>query len=220
MIVDLAGHRLELMADRAVWWPAQEALLVADVHLGKDQVFRRQGLAVPSGVLQQDLERLEQLLEDTGAARLIILGDLVHAPPRAGDRWPDEIGQWRAGLADIDMDLVLGNHDRELRVWLHQWQIEAHSEGLELDGLALVHEWNRALKQPGLSGHLHPGVRLRTRREQLLLPAFLLGADHLILPAFGRFTGLMDPVPFPSARRFVVAGQRVLELPRRAREKR
>jgi DNA ligase-associated metallophosphoesterase len=215
MEILLADHALELLPDHAVWWPARETLLVADVHLGKDEVFRRQGLAVPSGVLQQDLERLEILLDETGATRLIILGDLVHAPPRPGDRWPDDIGHWRARHADIDMDLVLGNHDRDLGVWLHQWQIDGHIDRLELDGLCLVHEWTRTLEQPGLSGHFHPGARLRTRREQLRLPAFLLGVDHLILPAFGRFTGLMDTVPFPAKRRFVVAGRRIVELPRR-----
>lgn len=215
MEVTLAGHALELLPDRAVWWPDRQTLLVADVHLGKDEVFRRQGLAVPRGVLQQDLERLETLLDETGAARLIILGDLVHAPPHSGDRWPDEIGHWRARHADIDIDLVLGNHDRALEVWLHQWQIDGHADGIELDGLLLVHEWTSGLKQAGLSGHFHPGARLRTRREQIRLPAFLLGKDHLVLPAFGRFTGLLDPVPFPTERRFVAAGQRVVELPRR-----
>lgn len=212
MDITLGGHQLRLLSSRAVWWPEQETLLVADVHLGKDQVFRSQGLAVPSGVLQQDLDRLEVLLEETDAQRLIILGDFVHAPPRAGDRWPDEIGQWRARLADIEMDLVLGNHDRALKDWLNQWQIDGHAHGIELDGLRLVHEWRPDRDQAGLSGHLHPGARIRTRREQLMLPAFLMAADHLVLPAFGRFTGLMEPVPFPTERRFVVAGRKVLEL--------
>lgn len=217
MQITLAGQTLELLGDRAVWWPAQEALLVADVHLGKDQVFRRQGLAVPCGVLQQDLERLELLLEETAAARLIILGDLVHAPPQAHDDWPDEIGQWRARQADVEIDLVLGNHDRDLRVWLHQWQIDGHEDMLELDGLLLMHEWRPRLNAPGLSGHLHPGARLKTRREQLRLPAYLVdespGREHLVLPAFGRFTGLMDEVEFSWTRRYVTTGQRVLEIP-------
>ncbi len=217
MKIALGPHALELLPDRAVWWPDQSTLLVADVHLGKDQVFRRQGLAVPAGVLQHDLDRLDQLIEETEAERLVILGDWVHAPPQIEDDWPDLIGQWRAEHADIEMDLVLGNHDRELELWLHQWQINGHPERLDVEGLALMHEWRRGIAQPGLSGHLHPGARLKTRREQLMLPAFLLhsdpGQEHLVLPAFGRFTGLMDNVNFPWQRRFITTGQRVLPLP-------
>jgi len=215
--LELAGEQLELLPDRAVWWADQSALLVADVHLGKDQLFRRQGLAVPSGVLLQDLERIEVLLEETEASRLIILGDWVHAPPHPDDEWPDQIGQWRADLSEIEMDLVLGNHDRELITWLHQWQIEGHVNQLELGGLTLVHDWSAKLNRPGLSGHLHPGARLKTKREQLMLPAFLMdqtmGREHLVLPAFGRFTGLMEPVEFPWDRRFITTGQRVVVLP-------
>ena len=217
MNLELAEHALELLPDRAVWWPDQRSLLVADVHLGKDQVFRRRGLAVPAGVLEQDLERLTLLIEEKNAERLIILGDLIHAPPHVDDDWPDRIGQWRADHDDIDMDLVLGNHDRDLTMWLHQWQIDGHDQVLELDGLHLMHEWRPRLRAPGLSGHLHPGARLKTRREQLRLPAFLLDRspdrEHLVLPAFGRFTGLMDEVDFPWDRRYVTTGERVLPLP-------
>ncbi|MEN1728463.1 MAG: ligase-associated DNA damage response endonuclease PdeM [Pseudomonadota bacterium] len=217
MNLDLAGHSMNLLPDRAVWWPDQSALLVADVHLGKDQVFRRQGLAVPAGVLQQDLDRLDLLLEETEAERLIILGDWIHAPPHVDDDWPDQIGHWRADRSDIEIDLVLGNHDRDLALWLHQWQIDGHEEVLEVDGVLLMHEWRPRLPAPGLSGHLHPGARLKTRREQLMLPAFLLdetaGREHLVLPAFGRFTGLMAELSFPWDRRFISTGQRVLPLP-------
>jgi metallophosphoesterase superfamily enzyme len=115
------------------------------------------------------------------------------------------------------MDLVLGNHDRDLHLWLHQWQIDGHDQSLELDDVLLLHEWRPRLPLPGLSGHLHPGARLKTRREQLRLPAFLHdtrpGQEHLVLPAFGRFTGLMDEVEFPWDRRYVTTGERVLPLP-------
>ncbi|MFM9101683.1 MAG: hypothetical protein ACKOPS_10240, partial [Cyanobium sp.] len=42
------GHRLELLAARAVWDPAQRVLLLADVHLGKAECFQASGIALPS----------------------------------------------------------------------------------------------------------------------------------------------------------------------------
>lgn len=209
----LAGQTLQLLPERAVFWPAQGILLLADVHLGKDQVFRRFGMAVPAGVLAADLARIDALLARTGAERLIVLGDWVHAPPRDGEAWPAEIAAWRDRHQQLVIDLVLGNHDRALNAWLTAWGMRGHQTSLDLGGLRLVHEWSDAGDQPGLSGHLHPGAVIRHGRQRLRLPAFLLGAQHLVLPAFGRFTGLMDQTPFPAEQCWVIAGERVLPAP-------
>ena len=45
----MRGERLQLHADRALYWPARGRLLIADLHLGKGDVFRRAGIAVPRG---------------------------------------------------------------------------------------------------------------------------------------------------------------------------
>ena len=50
------------------------------------------------------------------------------------------------------------------------------------DGLVLRHE---AGAGPDVSGHFHPCIRLAGQRRR----CFLIGADHLILPAFGAYTG-------------------------------
>ncbi len=212
-VIRLGGHSLQLLPDRAVFWPRQKALLLADAHLGKDQVFRGAGVAVPAGVLATDLARIDALLTNTGAERLIVLGDWVHAPPQGGDDWPAQISAWRASHPHLAIDLVLGNHDRALDAWLAGWNIRAHSVALDLDGLCLVHEWTDAGGLPGLSGHLHPGAVIRHRRERVRLPAFLLGDEHLVLPAFGRFTGLMTATDFPARCRIAIAGERLHELP-------
>lgn len=213
MQIELGSARLTLLPDRAVHWPERNAIFVADVHLGKDQVFRRQGLAVPAGVLAQDLARLTKLIDETDAKRLVILGDWIHAPPEPGERWTEEIGAWRTSLDHLAIDLVLGNHDRQIDVWLERWGIQGHRDQMELGGLRLCHEWTPGQAGPGMSGHLHPGVRLRSARENLRLPAFLRSPDHLVLPAFGRFTGLMEIDDFPAIERYVTTGRRVFKLP-------
>ena len=44
-----AGESLVLLGERALYWPTRQALLIADLHLGKADVFRRAGIALPSG---------------------------------------------------------------------------------------------------------------------------------------------------------------------------
>ena len=48
--MELAGEQMDLLPERAVWWGARGALLVADVHLGKASTFRARGLPVPEGL--------------------------------------------------------------------------------------------------------------------------------------------------------------------------
>ncbi|MGB0515166.1 MAG: hypothetical protein ACPGJE_10045, partial [Wenzhouxiangellaceae bacterium] len=90
----LLGQELELLPQRAVWWPAEDALVIADVHLGKDHVFRRAGVAIPAAVLERELAALDSLLGARPARRLIVLGDWVHAPPDADATWPARIARW------------------------------------------------------------------------------------------------------------------------------
>lgn len=55
----IAGEPMLLLADRALYWPARQRLLIADLHLGKGTTFRSAGIAVPSGGTAHDLARLD-----------------------------------------------------------------------------------------------------------------------------------------------------------------
>jgi DNA ligase-associated metallophosphoesterase len=212
MEITLAEERLEMLPERALWWPSQRALLIADVHLGKDQVFRRRGLAVPAGVLDDALGELDALLKLRPAERLIILGDLVHAAPEPGESWPERVAGWRRRHAEVDMAVVLGNHDRALAPWLDAWDMRSLEARTRLGALTLVHEADTGAPRPGVSGHLHPVTRLRSGREHLRLPVFARYREHLILPAFGRFVGGFDMQALPGWRLYAAAGRQVLAL--------
>lgn len=70
--LEIAGEPMRALGDRALYWPARRRLLIADLHLGKGDVFRRAGIALPSGGTSHDLARLAALLERTGAHELWI----------------------------------------------------------------------------------------------------------------------------------------------------
>lgn len=212
MNIRLAGHELLLRPERAVWWPARRTAVVADVHLGKDQVFRRAGIAIPAAVLGAELDALDSLIQQTRCERLLVLGDLVHAPPADGEAWPDSILNWRARHAQLTIDLVLGNHDRDLAPWLREWRIGAHAEPLEIEGLKMFHEIDAENPVAGMSGHLHPVAWLRSGREKVRLPAFARRRDHLVLPAFGRFTGGFDGLHHDTWNLLAVVGDRVVDV--------
>jgi metallophosphoesterase superfamily enzyme len=63
-----------------------------------------------------------------------------------------------------------------------------------------------------LAGHVHPVFHLRTARESLRLPCFLLGTSRAILPAFGAFTGGHALIPQRTDRVYVVADELVFPV--------
>ena len=206
MAFDLGPAQLQLLADRAVYWPQRQMLLLADLHLGKGDVFRRHGIAVPRGGTGQDLVRLDALLAQTGARRLMLLGDVVHGPINTA-HWLEQWQQWRRHHTRLSVQAVRGNHDRALeRAALG---IELLGEGVEEAGLWLCHE-PVADGRPALSGHVHPVVRLPGLARQL--PAFHCRDGQLILPAFGAFTGGWRVRPQAGTVLVVCNGQDLLRL--------
>lgn len=205
-----ADAALWMLPDRALWCSRTRTLWVADVHLGKDQAFRQQGLAVPQGDALHDLQRLSTLMESLQAEHLCVLGDFFHHRAAHADvQLQEALRHWRARHAGVRMTLVQGNHDRHAGPPAPVLQIQTHvepwREGTRLgwhhppvsSSFTSDAEPDHSGPRPGplwhLAGHLHPVVRLRLGREQLRLPCFslhALGTDRLlVLPAFGVWTG-------------------------------
>lgn len=55
--IDLAGHRVLLLLEKALYWPARKMLVIADIHFGKAASFRAQGVPVPRGTTTETWTR-------------------------------------------------------------------------------------------------------------------------------------------------------------------
>ena len=224
-LLELAGPRLELLPERAVYVPALSTLLLADLHLGKGDAFRRAGIALPAGGTAQDLARLSALIERHQPEQVIVLGDLIHGPVPEDAHWRE---QWRRFLdrhAGQRFAAVLGNHDRALRGAGDFEGVQLLPEGSACGPLRLHHEPPEADAAERIStarslvvcGHLHPVLRLRQPGLPPRLPAFWLRGQRLMLPAFSAFTGGYALQPKPGDQLWLCAGESLLPLnpPRR-----
>lgn len=212
MTVTLAGERLLLRADCSLLWPTRSTLFVADMHFGKASVFQQHGMALPAGAIGTDLERLTAALVETGARRLVVLGDLVHAPPAPNAPWLAELAAWRNQHSDLVIDVVRGNHDGMSNP-PPELAVDTFDAFLIDPPFVLWHEPARDDLGFFLAGHLHPVVRLRDGSESLRLPVFWQSSAGLVLPAFSSLAGGVPVEHGPGERLYAVAPDCVIEVP-------
>lgn len=208
----VAGETLLLHPFKAAYWPAEGALLLADLHLGKAAHFRREGLPVPAHVSHVNWDRLISLLLDLQPRRVVFLGDLFHSD--YNQEW-EEFCQLMAQFSSVRFELVLGNHDILPEGHYRQANLEVYTDGLELPPFLLTHHPLEEVPASfyNLAGHIHPCVYLRGNgRQRARLACFYFGKDQGILPAFGAFTGMGKVWPKAGDQVFVIAGDEVLDV--------
>ncbi|CRM85777.1 metallophosphoesterase, DNA ligase-associated [Pseudomonas sp. 22 E 5] len=188
--VRLEGEELWLLADKAVYWPARQCLMIADAHFGKASAYRSLGQPVPQGTTTENLQRLDRLLSALPCAQVIFLGDFLHGPGSHASGTLGALRNWRALNPDLPMTLIRGNHDKRAGDPPEDLRIEVVTEPLLIGPFALQHEPDAHPSHHVLAGHVHPVYRLRGKgRQSLRLPCFVVGARVSLLPAFGAFTG-------------------------------
>ena len=190
-VVEIAGERLLLLPEKAVYWPAQQMLIIADIHFGKAASFRAQGIPVPRGTTTENLLGLDALIERHGARHVVFLGDFLHARAAHASSTQQAMLAWRQSRPGLRLTLVRGNHDKHAGDPAAILDIELVDEPHMVGPFAFCHHPDLDLDGGGyaLAGHVHPAWVLATRFDSLRLPCFVVGSERMILPSFGSFTG-------------------------------
>ncbi len=210
-----AGEEFALVQQRALYWPRERALLVADLHLEKASSFARFGQFLPPYDSRETLERIALAIRETGAQRVFALGDNFHDGDGESRLEPHARGMLAALTRATDWVWITGNHDRSQGGGTYLAEAE-------VAGLVLRHEALRGEHRAELSGHFHPKLRITARGRSIARPCAVRTNEKLILPAFGALTGGMDAAdpaiaaalfPARSAHALVVAGGRLVQYP-------
>ncbi len=209
-LLDIHDTTLELLAEKAIFWKQQSAIILSDVHLGKISHFRKAGIGVPREAAIDSLGMLEKLVNSHPAKDVYILGDLFHS--HKNEEW-DHFVDFLYRNNNIQFHLIMGNHDILSGNEYARIPMAIHEETLELGPFLFSHEPLRQPEKYNIHGHIHPAVRISGKAKQSVrLPCFYFTESHGILPAFGVFTGnytldykLADSV-------FMIAGNRVIKV--------
>lgn len=209
--LEVAGEMMELFPECGLLWTSRRMLLIADLHLGKVNHFRRSGIPVPPRANDKNIEQLVELISYTKPERVVFLGDLFHS--HYNSEW-EVFGELIRHFVGIDFELVIGNHDIMSDIQYERKGIKVHDQ-LKLGPFLLTHHPEETMEENyyNLAGHIHPGVRLVGKgRQAMTLPCFYFGKNQGYLPAFGMFTGIARIHPKKDDRIFVIVDNTVVPI--------
>ena len=215
MKITARGEEIHLLPEKAFFWPKEKILGFSDVHLGKAESFQKMGIPLPSGEHLEDLENISNLIESTGATRVFILGDLVHAKSSWTENIERSLDQFFEKHKLIEWNLLLGNHERGSLKKLEGFPIQLMPEHHRIGDIIFSHghlEMNEGESAFQIAGHVHPVTVLHEGSVRLRLPCSVFEEDYLILPSFGKLTGGYEVRNKKNQRLFAVAGSEVFEV--------
>lgn len=226
----LQGHKLQaagvafcLHPQKAIFWAdapvilrnneeTYRTLILSDTHFGKAETFQQQGIPVPGGGTDHDLERLYSLIRELSVNLVIFLGDLFHSTENSSfSKVKEAFNTWRTSISHhLRMILVMGNHDIMHGESYRQLGLDCVNT-LHAGPFLLTHEPRSSDDQPYIAGHLHPSCRIRGRaRQTVTLPCFRVRNSSIIMPAFGSFTGSHTLTGSPGDQFYIVTPDSVI----------
>ncbi len=184
--IHFCGNIFLPLLSGGLFWEAENALLVADLHLEKMSSFARSGQLLPPHDTGATLKRLERDLTETGATRVICLGDSFHRDEGTGTLSADDKNRLEELITRRDWLWLAGNHDPAPHALGGACRPE-----IMIENLALSHEPTRDIAGQ-ICGHLHPAARVHINARSVRRPCFVHDERLMMLPAYGVSTGSLN----------------------------
>src|SRR5437899_896361 len=146
---------------------ADDALVVADLHIGLEEELREKGIHIPSRAEAMG-RKLAEIASRRGASRIIILGDVKHLVPKMASRERRDVYVFFRDLASSFREIYIaqGNHDGLLKHIVPRNVRFKPAYGFRLDdtGFCHGHAWpyKKVMDAKVLvMGHNHPAAAFR-----------------------------------------------------------
>ena len=185
-LIRFGGQLFEPLTSGALFWRAENALLVADLHFEKMSSFARRSQLLPPYDTGATLRRLERDLDSTGANTVVSLGDSFHRDEGTMTLQDADRLRLDALLNRARWVWIAGNHDPAP----HALGGDCVAE-LTLGGITLTHQPRRGALNL-IAGHLHPSAHLLFDGRSVRRPCFVHDTQQMILPAYGVSTGTLN----------------------------
>jgi DNA ligase-associated metallophosphoesterase len=183
--ITVCGKSFRADMSGALYWPAERALIVADLHLEKGSAFAGRGQMLPPYDTRDTLDRLARAIDRYQAETVIALGDSFHDAVGPSRMHPDDLQRLRLMQDHCEWIWVTGNHDP-----VETGHLGGHVLAeITVEGVRLRHEPGPARITHEIAGHLHPAAKVTLNGLTLRKPCFIGNGLRLIMPAFGSYAG-------------------------------
>jgi hypothetical protein len=187
--------------DLGLFLKKENCLVIADLHLGYEEMLNKQGVFVPRFNFSAIKERLEEkVFKNAKPSRIIVNGDLKHEFGIISEQeWREVIDMLRFLQQHCnELVLVRGNHDRILGP-IAKWEgMEIAEEGIALSkgkvfvthGHAIAETKEAQAAETIIIAHEHPavGVREGVKREtyKCFLKGKFKGRELVVIPSLNQ----------------------------------
>ncbi len=202
--------KIRVLKEGGVYFDNLNLLAVSDLQLGQEAVLHGRGIDVPNGQFPLIIERLEAMLQQTRASRVLINGDIKHEFSKPLQQEWDEVLRLLGFFKKKGVELVLvrGNHDNYVQKILRNQNLKMHDYFYE-KGILFAHG-HKNLREYGnfpemqqystlVIGHVHPAVSIRDEinvphKYPCLLKGECNGKELLVLPSLSPLAAGTDLV--------------------------
>lgn len=181
--------------DLCIYLSDIKALIISDLHLGYEESMQKRGVLVPKTMFKLILKRLDWILSQVPAEKVILNGDIKH------EFGTISVQEWREVLRlieyfekkNIDVLAVKGNHDTIFGPIARKKQIKEVKEVRHKD--ILIAHGDYIPEKPSkiiIIGHEHPAITLREYAKAERFKCFLKGTYKksvlIVQPSFNPLT--------------------------------
>ncbi len=183
--VNICGKAFLAHKFGAIYWPAEKALIVSDLHLEKGSAYAARGQMLPPYDTRETLRKLALLIDRYQPETVISLGDSLHDSDGASRMDETDLESLHMLQDDRDWIWITGNHDPKIDRALAGYV----TPEIVVGGIALRHEPLPGAATHEIAGHFHPAARLVLHGTSLRRPCFVGNRLRLVMPAFGAYAG-------------------------------
>jgi DNA ligase-associated metallophosphoesterase len=183
--IRVCGHSMRPLAAGALYWEAEDTLIVADLHLEKGAAFAALGMLLPPYDTRTTLQGLEKVMDAARPGRVVALGDSFHRSEGAARLVDEDLALLTRLQKGREWYWICGNHDPHLPSSI----VGTICTTLTICGVTLRHEPSENATEREIAGHLHPVARIARRGAVIRRRCFATDGNRLVMPAFGAYAG-------------------------------
>ncbi len=173
-----------------------DTAVMADFHLGFEDVMASKGLFLPRIQKKYIFSFLESVFEKYSPKRMVIVGDLKHEFSKNMPQEWNEIEEIIDYItANSELILIRGNHDNYLKTILSRRGLELHNH-YRIGKFLFIHgdkKFDLEGDSVVVMGHEHPSVSIRDDVFAVIkMPCFLVSNKIIVLPAVSPYASGND----------------------------